>query len=63
MLDNVFLFGSVADPDGLDEKMRERISPTNISAMQELNRKILEDTRVDISMLPVADGLTLVRKI
>ncbi len=63
VLDNVFLFGSVANPDALDEKMRERISPTNIKAMQTLNKKILNDTRVDISMLPVADGLTLVRKI
>lgn len=63
VLDNVFLFGSVADPDTLDEKMRERISPTNISAMQALNKKILADTRVDISMLQVADGLTLARKI
>lgn len=62
-LDNVFLFGSVADPDSVDEKMQERISPTNISAIQELNKKILDDQRVDISMLPVADGLTLVRKI
>ncbi len=63
VLDNVFLFGSVVAPDELDEKMRERISPTNIAAMQVLNKKILNDTRVDISMLPVADGLTLARKI
>ncbi len=63
VLDNVFLFGSVANPDVLDKKMQDRISPTNIVAMQTLNKKILNDTRVDISMLPVADGLTLVRKI
>lgn len=62
-LDNVFLFGSVADPDALDARMRERISPTSIAAMQALNKKILADSRVDISMLPVADGLTLARKI
>jgi len=63
VIDNVFLFGSVADPDALAEKMRERISDTNISAMQALNKKILHDARVDISMLSIADGLTLVRKI
>ncbi len=63
VLDNVFLFGSVADPDALSERMRERISPSNIAAMQDLNRKIHKDPRVDMSMLPVADGLTLARKI
>ncbi len=63
VLDNVFLFGSVADSDTLSEKLRERISPSNIAAMQVLNRKIHKDPRVDICMLPVADGLTLVRKI
>jgi predicted O-methyltransferase YrrM len=31
-------------------------------ALQKLNRKLHEDTRVDISMLPIGDGLTLVRK-
>ena len=62
-LDNVFLFGSVINPESVDEKMQDRISPTNISAIQELNKKILNDPRVDISMLPVADGLTLARKI
>ncbi len=63
VLDNVFLFSSVADPDSIDEKMQGRISPTNIAVIQQLNRKILDDPRVDISMLPVADGLTLARKI
>lgn len=63
VIDNVFLFGSVAEADALDAEMRERISPSNISAMQALNSKIHKDQRVDICMLPVADGLTLVRKI
>ncbi len=63
VIDNVFLFGSVVNNGSVDEKMRERISDTNITAMQALNKKILRDARVEISMLPVADGLTLVRKV
>ena len=62
-IDNVFLFGSVVDPEVLDESLRARISDADILAMQSLNNKIKEDMRVDISMLPIADGLTLIRKV
>ena len=31
-------------------------------ALRALNEKIGKDERVDVSMLPVGDGLTLVRK-
>ena len=62
-IDNVFLFGSVVDPLALDESLRARISDSDIRAIQSLNKKIKEDTRVDLSMLPIADGLTLIRKI
>ena len=62
-IDNVLLFGSVVDANLLDEDMRSRISNEDISIMRELNEKIGKDERVDISMLPIADGLTLVRKI
>lgn len=61
-IDNVFLFGSVVDPEVLDESLRARISDADIFAMQSLNNKIKKDMRVDLSMLPIADGLTLVRK-
>jgi len=61
-IDNVFLFGSVIDPELLDEDLRGRISMQDIEAMRLLNEKILHDERVDISMLSIGDGLTLVRK-
>lgn len=62
-IDNVFLFGSVVDPELLDEDLKTRISSSDILAMHSLNEKIKHDKRVDLSMLPMADGLTLVRKI
>ncbi|NOQ79743.1 MAG: SAM-dependent methyltransferase, partial [Gammaproteobacteria bacterium] len=61
-IDNVFLFGSVVDPELLDEDLKTRISDTDILAMRTLNEKIKNDERVDLTMLPIADGLTLVRK-
>lgn len=61
-IDNVFLFGSVVDPELLNEDLKTRISDSDILAMRLLNEKIKHDERVDLSMLPIADGLTLVRK-
>ena len=52
-LDNVFRDGRVTDPDVDDESVR---------AIQRLNEKIHEDERVDLSMLPLADGMTLAMK-
>ena len=62
-IDNVLLFGSVVNPKLLDTSLRARISNEDIAIMKTLNKKIREDRRVDISMLAMADGLTLVRKI
>lgn len=62
-LDNVLLFGAVADASVLDADLRTRISDADIEAMRKLNEKIKNDTRVDQAMLPIADGLTLVRKL
>ena len=61
-LDNVLLFGAVADTGVLDADLRTRISDADIEAMRTLNEKIRNDVRVDEVMLPIADGLTLVRK-
>jgi len=51
--DNVLWGGSVADPADASE---------DTVAIRALNDFIVGDERVDRVMLPVADGLTLVRK-
>lgn len=52
-IDNVLFGGKVADED---------VKDGNTSTIRELNAKLLGDDRVSISMLPIGDGLTLVRK-
>ena len=61
-IDNVLLFGSVIDSSLLDEKLKEMLPESSIQAVRDLNVKINNDSRVDISMLQIADGITLVRK-
>ena len=51
-IDNVLWSGRVADPAEHDE---------STDAIRALNAKIAADERVDVVMLPVADGLTLAR--
>lgn len=53
VLDNVLWSGQVADEAVQDEDTR---------ALRSLNKKIHGDDRVDLSMLPMADGITLARK-
>ena len=52
LIDNVLWGGSVADPDRNDP---------DTAALKALNRKLHGDERVDLSMLPLGDGLTLAR--
>lgn len=52
-IDNVLWEGQVADP---------AIHHPDVDAIRALNAKLLADPRVDLSMLPLADGLTLARK-
>ena len=52
-IDNVLWFGSVADPDDADKRT---------VAIREFNQKLHQDNRVEISMLAIADGLTLALK-
>ncbi len=52
-IDNVLWSGKVADPSVRDESTQ---------AIRELNDFIHKDQRVTMSMLPIGDGLTLVRK-
>jgi O-methyltransferase len=53
VLDNTLLFGRVVDPTATD--------PATL-AIGELNARVREDHRVDISMLSIADGVTIARK-
>lgn len=52
-VDNVLWGGSVAD---------HNIKDADTEAIRRFNRKLHQDARVSISMLPLADGLTLARK-
>ena len=53
VIDNVLWSGRVADPNDRDP---------DTEAIRALNARIHADDRVTLSMVPVADGLTLVRK-
>jgi len=61
-IDNVLLFGLVVDKNIVDESLSDIFTQENIQLVRKLNTKIKNDQRVDISMLKIADGLTLVRK-
>lgn len=45
-----------------DGKVLERADDDDTAALQALNIKLREDHRIDISMLPLSDGVTLARK-
>ena len=53
-IDNVLWGGLVANPSENDE---------NTIAIRRFNEKVLKDDRVTMSMIPIADGLTLARKL
>jgi caffeoyl-CoA O-methyltransferase len=52
-IDNTLWSGRVADPDDQGESTQ---------AIRALNDKIGDDERVDVSLVPIGDGLTLARK-
>ena len=53
LIDNVLWGGRVADPDRSDE---------DTDALRALNRKLHDDQRIDLALLPVGDGMTVARK-
>lgn len=53
MIDNVLWGGAVADPSEQDE---------DTQAIRALNRKLHTDNRVTVSLIPIADGMTLARR-
>jgi len=53
LFDNVLWGGAVADKENQDR---------NTTAIRNLNVHLLNDPRVDISMVPIGDGLTIARK-
>ena len=54
LIDNVLWYGRPADPDASD---------ADTVAIREFNKFVYRDSRVDISLLSVGDGLTLARKL
>lgn len=54
LIDNVLWYGRVADP-AMDEDKRTQ-------AIKQLNHQIYHDDRVQISLIPIGDGLTIARK-
>lgn len=53
-IDNVLWGGAVADPAVNDEDTR---------AIRALNEKLHKDARIELSLVPIADGLTLARRV
>lgn len=52
-IDNTLWGGSVADPDNQEASTR---------AIRRFNEAVYQDARVELSLVPIGDGLTLVRK-
>jgi predicted O-methyltransferase YrrM len=54
LVDNVLWYGRVADP-AMDSDKRTQ-------AIKQINQQIYDDDRVQISLIPIGDGLTIARK-
>lgn len=54
IIDNTLWSGKVADPD---------INDIGTNAIRKLNQKLLTDERISLSLVPIGDGVTLVKKL
>jgi caffeoyl-CoA O-methyltransferase len=54
LIDNVLWGGDVADPDDKSE---------STEAIRAINAKAVRDSRVEICMVPICDGVTMARKL
>jgi predicted O-methyltransferase YrrM len=54
LIDNVLWYGQVADLEVTDKRT---------TILRQLNQQIHQDQRVDLVMLPIGDGMTVVRKL
>jgi predicted O-methyltransferase YrrM len=54
LVDNVLWYGRVADPAMAND--------TRTQAINQINQQIYQDDRVQISLIPIGDGLTIARK-
>jgi predicted O-methyltransferase YrrM len=54
LLDNVLWYGRVADASVVDKQTQ---------ALRELNAEIFKDTRIDLAIVPIGDGIAMCRKI
>ena len=55
VIDNTLLFGSVVNSNLIPVNLRGMLSELDIESVKQLNRKIKQDYRVEISMLPIAN--------
>ncbi len=64
VIDNTLLYGFVMLNDITNEDLKDTLSltPADVNSIKDLNTKLKSDNRIDLSLLPVADGLTLIRK-
>ncbi|KQJ95394.1 uncharacterized protein LOC100832155 isoform X2 [Brachypodium distachyon] len=54
VMDNVLWYGRVADP---------LVNDAKTISIRDFNKKLFEDKRVNISMVPIGDGMTICRKL
>ena len=52
-IDNIFAGGGVIDPEEQGE---------SITVVRQMNQDLLKDDRFDLSLVPIGDGMTYLRK-